>query len=171
MRVSYSNHLVRLSRAIFWEGMKGFWWNLCDIWYIRPSLKFNFRQIPCIFNEAAAIWLAECFLHDIFWRNDGILMKLACDLTDLHETWSTCSVNNNTRMAEMLRSKVKVFRFKGQIFLSATSLSPFVSNNLGLFDRFTWNMTNMLSKHYYTQSWNVKIKIHRILLPYNIIEI
>jgi hypothetical protein len=50
-----------------------------DTWYINPSLNFDVWQIPCIFNEAAAIWLAECFPHDIFWKNDGILMELACD--------------------------------------------------------------------------------------------
>jgi hypothetical protein len=51
----------------------------CDTWYISPSLKFDVQQIPCIFNEAAAIWLAECFPHDILRRNGEISMKLACD--------------------------------------------------------------------------------------------
>jgi hypothetical protein len=46
---------------------------------LLSSLMFDVRQIPCIFNEAAAIWLAECFLRDTLCRNGGILMKLACD--------------------------------------------------------------------------------------------
>jgi hypothetical protein len=90
MRVPYSNRLVRLSVRLSVSPFRfphdilkrngGILKKLAyDTWYISPSLKFDVRQILCIFNEAAAIWLAECFPHYIFWRNGGILMKLACD--------------------------------------------------------------------------------------------
>jgi hypothetical protein len=66
MRVPYSNHLVRPSvrpsvcpfrfpHDILKRNGEILMKLACDTWYVSPSLKFDVRQIPCIFNEAAAI--------------------------------------------------------------------------------------------------------------------
>jgi hypothetical protein len=52
--------------------------NFLQSWFYLNRSNFM-KPVTSDFDRFYCIWLAECFKHVIFWRNGGILMKLACD--------------------------------------------------------------------------------------------